>query len=201
LNGIPFIVDSGTYTYHTEPEFRKYFVGTIAHNTIRVNQCDQAINRGPTLWINQYTVYREPMTQKDNRISVAAEHDGYQTQHVIHRREFLYDKAEKLLLITDIIKLDRRKETFLEVPFHVHPDVQISALNGDDGYMLQSPAGIISVKTDPQIHYKICCGELNPILGWYSASFHKKQPAAVLYGSVAIAETSVFKTEIRVIAI
>ena len=201
LNGIPFFVDSGTYTYHTDPEFRNYFVGTIAHNTIRVNQCDQAMNGGPTLWINQYTVFHEPMTQKDNRIRIAAEHDGYKTQRIIHRREFLYAKTEKLLLITDTIRLDRRKETFLELPFHVHPDVQISALSGDNGYTLQSPAGIISVKTDPQIHYKIRCGELNPILGWYSASFNKKQPAPVLYGSVAIAETSVFKTEIRVIGI
>ena len=54
VDGQPVFIDSGTYTYHTEPEWRQYFIGTLAHNTIRINQKDQAVNGGPTLWTKHY---------------------------------------------------------------------------------------------------------------------------------------------------
>jgi len=35
--GQPFIVDSGSYTYHRQDPFRTYFVGSSGHNTILVD--------------------------------------------------------------------------------------------------------------------------------------------------------------------
>ncbi len=76
IDGYPIITDSGTYTYHTDPEWRNYFIGTLAHNTIRVNQTNQAQSTGPTMWINHYKVKiisSETSGQKDK---IVAEHNG-----------------------------------------------------------------------------------------------------------------------------
>ena len=42
MDGYPFLVDPGTYAYHTHAEWRKYFVSTLAHNTVTINNADQA---------------------------------------------------------------------------------------------------------------------------------------------------------------
>ena len=54
IDGQSYITDVGTYTYHSEPEWRAYFKGTLAHNTIRVDEQDQASNAGPCLWVEHY---------------------------------------------------------------------------------------------------------------------------------------------------
>jgi Heparinase II/III-like protein/Heparinase II/III N-terminus len=48
--GTPILVDSGTYTYVGNLEWRNAFRGSSAHNTIRVDGRDQAIPLGPFRW-------------------------------------------------------------------------------------------------------------------------------------------------------
>ena len=42
VGGLEFLVDPGTYAYHTQPEWRAYFRGTAAHNTVRIDGRDQS---------------------------------------------------------------------------------------------------------------------------------------------------------------
>src|SRR5262249_28275217 len=50
-SGHDILTDSGTYCYHTEERWRRYFRGTSAHNTVRVDGVDQAEYGGPFLWV------------------------------------------------------------------------------------------------------------------------------------------------------
>ena len=43
VGGKETLVDPGTYRYNGEPEFRKYFKGTRAHNTVTIDGLDQAV--------------------------------------------------------------------------------------------------------------------------------------------------------------
>ncbi len=44
------LIDPGTYTYIAEPKMRDWFRGSAAHNTIRVDELDQATPAGPFRW-------------------------------------------------------------------------------------------------------------------------------------------------------
>ena len=105
VDGHPVIVDVGTYTYHTEAEWRRYFIGTLAHNTVRIDETDQATSTGPTMWVQHYhpvIVHHESGEHKD---MVVAEHDGYQKRGVMHRRSIALLKQQNRLRIVDSITL------------------------------------------------------------------------------------------------
>ena len=53
LGGVEFLVDPGTFAYHTEPLWRTYFRGTAAHNTLRVDAEDQSVQGGKFLWLKK----------------------------------------------------------------------------------------------------------------------------------------------------
>ena len=54
INGYGIFVDPGTYLYHASKEWREYFVGTLAHNTICIDDQNQAVHAGDTLWLDHY---------------------------------------------------------------------------------------------------------------------------------------------------
>ena len=79
------------------------------------------------MWVQHYrpTVLHHEIG--DTRDVVIAEHNGYQTQGVTHRRELSLDKSSGTLRIIDNIVLERPGEHTLDVPFHVHPSVSVDA--------------------------------------------------------------------------
>ena len=87
IDGQPVFIDSGTFCYHTHPQWRKYFLSTLAHNTVTVNNDDQAKFIGPTLWLNHYTVKTKEHSFSDTVDSVTAEHDGYKKYGITHTRK------------------------------------------------------------------------------------------------------------------
>src|SRR6202012_2469501 len=44
--GVDILADPGTYCYHGEPEWRKYFQSTIGHNTVEVDGQWQSLRGG-----------------------------------------------------------------------------------------------------------------------------------------------------------
>ena len=196
VDGHPVITDVGTYTYHTEPEWRSYFIGTLAHNTIRVDGQDQAKSTGPTMWIQHYqprVLHYETSEAKD---TVIAEHNGYKNLGITHRRELLLNKSERTLLITDNIFLEHPGEHTIDVPFHLHPTVTADTI-ANGAYVLKTPgARKVTVHPDQSLDLSLVRGQTNPLLGWYSSSFQKKEPTSVLHGSVKIKQTTQLVTKI-----
>ena len=198
VDGHPVITDVGTYTYHTEPAWRSYFIGTLAHNTIRIDEQDQAKSTGPTMWIQHYQPKVIHYETSDTKDVVIAEHNGYKRLGITHRRELSLDKGSNILRIVDNIVLDQPGDHTLDVPLHLHPRVTIDP-DETGTYQLQvEGARPVVVRPDESLTLSIVKGQKEPLLGWYSSSFQKKEPTSVLYGSVKIDQTTQLTTEITV---
>ena len=69
--------DSGTGVYHTEDRWRRFFKGTLAHNTVAVDGRDQAEYGGAFLW-NTHANGRLTLEQESpDRFAATGSHDGY----------------------------------------------------------------------------------------------------------------------------
>lgn len=197
VDGHPIITDVGTYTYHTEPAWRSYFIGTLAHNTIRIDGQDQAKSTGPTMWTNHYQVNVLRSETSDTHDLVITKHNGYQRLGMTHQRTLSLDKKNQKLRIVDDIILSRPGEHTLEVPLHLHPSVAVEASNQE--FKLTAPeVRPVTVHPDPTLRISVVRGGTDPILGWYSASFQQKEPTSVLYGTCIIQQTTHLVTEIIV---
>lgn len=181
LDGQPYIIDVGTYTYHTEPEWRSYFKGTLAHNTIRVDQIDQATYAGPSLWLDHYSTKLHLAEENDKEIVVKGSHNGYKSKAVDHLRTFHFDKEKEKLEVIDEIRVRDKKNHLYEFPLHLHPDVQIQSLTSHN-YLIKSSQGrALKITLCDSFDTKVIQGQENPILGWYSPSFLVKTPNSVIY--------------------
>ncbi len=198
LDGYPIITDAGTYTYHTDAEWRDYFIGTLAHNTIRINQTNQADSTGPTMWINHYRTKVIISEATDLVDTIVAEHDGYQKVGLTHRRSLVFDKEQNTITITDNLLGNASQEYSLEFPLHLHPEVIIKSV-GDNQFLLQHPQSrTLEVQFDSSLQTREIRGQTNPILGWYSPSFRIKEPTSALYCNLKFSNTVQLITHIKV---
>lgn len=199
VDGHPIITDAGTYTYHTEQEWRNYFIGTLAHNTVRVDQTDQAKSTGPTMWTDHYqsqVLLHESHPDKD---VILATHNGYEKLEVNHQREIILDKKQETITITDQIFVKGKRQHLLEIPLHLHPGVQVAQVNTHDYILKAQGARHVHVKTDKALEVSLVKGQTQPVLGWFSPSFQIKEPTTVIYGKVLVDHSTTFVTEIRVV--
>lgn len=179
VDGLPYIADVGTYTYHSEPEWRAYFKGTLAHNTIRVDEQDQASNAGPCLWVDHYRPDLAFFTEDAEKVVVRGSHDGYASLGVTHTRTYQFDKATETIIITDQVESDGQH--LYEIPFHLHPDIQVEQGQGN-GFMLSHPRGRkVRLRLDESLKPQLVRGSEGPILGWYSPAFLQKEPTTTIY--------------------
>ena len=200
VDGHPVFIDSGTYTYHTELEWRRYFIGTLAHNTIRINQKDQAVNGGPTLWIKHYKTSIINMELGGDIDRIKATHNGYLSEDAQHIREIIFNRIENEFQIHDTIVVGKNRKILVEIPFHIHPDIEITQ-NEECFHLI--PANTlrkIEFRIDKKLDPVIIKGQINPeILGWYSGSFLKKETTNVIYCKIQIECTTTFNFIIKII--
>lgn len=199
VDGQPVFIDSGTYTYHTEPLWRRYFIGTLAHNTIRINGKDQAVNGGPTLWIRHYKTSVIDQESGNDVDRVTATHDGYKKENAQHIREIVFDKFKNEFHISDTIIIEDKKKVLVEIPFHVHPELVINQLSGNHYQISKHQVRKIDFFVDEKLNPVIIKGQQEPqILGWYSGSFLKKEATNVIYCRTQIYCTNTFKFIIKI---
>lgn len=99
----PLLVDSGTFTYVSDPMLRDRFRGTAAHSTLTVNGWDQARPDGAFRWKEPpaVRVLDWESTEEQDWLDAECRYRG-----VRHRRAILFDKREPQLLVADRVELD-----------------------------------------------------------------------------------------------
>ena len=102
------LVDPGTYAYHTEPEWRRYFRGTSAHNTVGIDGQDQSLQAGNFMWTDHAQARCIEFDVGAVRQRFVGEHTGYDrlADPVTHRREIVFDPARQSIEIADMLRCD-----------------------------------------------------------------------------------------------
>lgn len=182
VGGRPLLVDPGTYSYRAEREWRDYFRGTRAHNTVCVDGMDQAVSGGRFMWVRHacVTVHRlERGTAGE--LALEASHDGYERLRapVRHRRAVRFDPASSLVLVSDALNSAVAHD--FDWHWHVAPGWSAECL--DQGFLLTN-AGVrvtLRIESSQPGHASLHEGEVSPTpLGWYSQTYSVKQPSTVL---------------------
>ncbi|HYQ57755.1 MAG TPA: heparinase II/III-family protein, partial [Draconibacterium sp.] len=195
INGNPVFVDPGTYTYHTEYEWRKYFIGTLAHNTVRINKTNQAKLAGPTLWLKHYKCKITQLNLSEKSDTITAQHNGYRKLGITHTRELRIEKDENRISITDTIKCKKKGEYFLEIPFHLHPNINVKRINNSAFQLIDKELHITQLQLDKRLDTNLINRQMKPeLLGWYSSSFMQKEPCNTIYCTTKITQTQKFQS-------
>jgi hypothetical protein len=99
LGSSDLLVDSGTYTYVSDPAWRDRFRSSAAHNTIRIDGKDQATAAGPFGWKGRPAVHIHEWVSTGERDLLDAE---CRCSSLRHRRRFLFLKPDILFVLDQV---------------------------------------------------------------------------------------------------
>ncbi|MFE2583347.1 alginate lyase family protein [Streptomyces sp. NPDC059378] len=195
-DGVDVLADPGTYCYHGQPEWRRYFRSTLGHNTLELDGADQSVSGGPFLWTRHArsrVLVAEPSGAPAGGTGRwCAEHDGY--QHFVHRRQVELTAAEHGLKVVDEVRGPRRAA--VRLAFHLGPAITAD-LVGNRARLTWTRDGedrSAELELPGELDWQAHRGASDPPLGWYSAGFGRKEPSTTLIGSGFADGTQKFTT-------
>jgi len=177
--GRDILVDPGTYDYFSYPEWRKYFRSTRAHNTVVIDGQDQSEMLGPFLWGRRAKSECLSWQPSDAGGKVIGRHDGYThlSDPVIHKRMLDLDGRE-LVVRDDIISRGKHE---IEIYFHLAEHCVVNPAGGNR-YRVYVKSGTIEIELDASLQVESFSGSEDPICGWVSRGYHRKQACTTLVG-------------------
>lgn len=183
LDGAWWLVDPGTYAYHSDHGWRDYFRGTAAHNTLLMDGCNQSEIGGPFLWL-QHAHARLVGAGTDARGVqwAVGEHDGYKKLGGIHSRRIELEEAGSKITISDEVQGNGEHE--LVIHFHFAPDIELVSGVQSVTWQATKSGGErrMLIVVDDAWRWDILCGSDSPKLGWFSPALGMKVPANTLRG-------------------
>jgi hypothetical protein len=178
--GESYLVDPGTYSYTGEPDWRNFFRGTAAHSTVMIDGEGQAVPDGPFAWKNRPRSRLRRWISTETIDLADAEHDGYRrlADPVVHRRRVLFVKPRYWVIVDDLRgAAEHRVELrfqFTPIPLTVELQSWVRA-QGRGGRGL-----LIRAFSDVPLIAAVRAGEFDPIQGWFSPGYGRREPAPVL---------------------
>lgn len=198
-DGVDVLADPGTFCYHGQPEWRRYFRSTLGHNTLQLDGADQSVSGGPFLWTgharSRVLATDVANTSHEGVTRWSAEHDGYRRS--VHRRRVELTAASLELRVVDEVRGPRRSA--VRLAFHLGPAIAAD-LVGNWAVLTWTREGedrFAVLDLPEQLSWRAHHGESDPPLGWYSAGFGRKEPATTLIGTGFADGTQGFTTVLR----
>lgn len=177
VNGKPFLIDPGTYRYNGVPEWRKYFKGTRAHNTVTIDNFDQAVQETGFIWSHPYKTEIVKNLVLDSGYYLRAVHDGYTRLKypVLHERSICWFKDSNFMIKDSFTGKGIHR---FELNFHFHPDAVLA--EGDFWREVDNQGTKIFITISGNHQFEHIRGQDDPISGWYSPAYGIKKPCSVL---------------------
>ena len=197
LGGVEMLVDPGTFAYHTQGEWRAYFRGTSAHNTVRVDGRDQSQPGGNFMWLRKAQAHCSAWMTSVDEDYLEAWHDGYRAlaDPVTHRRRIVLDKRARSVALEDA--LEASGEHDVEIFLHCAEDSRARPVAG--GFLVERAGKAIAIRWPelPGGAAEVLEGSVAPIGGWVSRRFDEKVPAPTLVWRARVAGGCFLRTTIH----
>lgn len=196
VGGHEVLVDPGTYAYHTEPQWRRYFRSTAAHNTVSVDDRDQSCQSGNFMWSQHAHAQCLVFDCDSTGQRFVGEHDGYRRQglDVTHRRAISFDSQERCFEIVDEIDGERGHE--IRRYWHFAETLSPVCVDGT----IEVEAGRFCIRLVPQEPVSIQSHRAGDATqgGWISRRFDDKVPATTFVWRNTIQGKAQLRTRIEI---
>ena len=176
-NGEPILIDPGTFTYTGDPEWRRYFRSTAAHNTIVVNGGDQARQEGAFQWSAPLPcrLVNADMTPQ-GMVRMLGYVGGHAPGQYRHLRSVAY-QPDEWIFVWDLVD----GASMLELEQHWHCGVAARQTQLPRIFEIAGKAGRVLLRTrGGEGLPDIVSGSEGPPLGWRSPAYGRKEPCAVI---------------------
>ncbi|MGQ0836557.1 MAG: alginate lyase family protein [Gammaproteobacteria bacterium] len=191
------LIDPGTYAYHTEPEWRRYFRSTRAHNTVMIDDTDQSQQAGNFMWTEHARARCSEISLGPRLQRFSAEHDGYTRLEdpVTHRRVITYDEPSATFIVTDELLCAGRHRASR----HWHFAESLEPRVGEDGTCTLHVGGYTVTLTplEKPEEVQVFRGGSPEEGGWVSRSLGRKTPCTTVAWHSAIEGDTTRSTRIR----
>ena len=162
-DGRPLLVDTGTCEYVGPEGKRKWFRGTAAHNTLRVDGLDQSESQEPFIWKSLTKTNVELWSRGQKFDFFRGSHDGYQRLElpVVHRRSIFHRKSF-FWMVHD--QIDGKGSHKLDVAWHLGAGLVRQRRNI---FMAGGQEGGLFLVTAPAQEWRerYCEGHWSPVYG------------------------------------
>jgi hypothetical protein len=197
VGGVEFLIDPGTYAYHTHAAWRAYFRGTSAHNTVRVDGEDQSESGGNFMWLRKARAGCTVWSSTPERDLFEGWQDGYErlADPVKHWRRIVLHKDERRVVIEDTLQMAGTH--LIELYFHCSERASVDL--GADACTIANGDRALSLKLPrlPKAHVSVSKGSTAPVCGWVSRRFDHKEPAPTVVWRASVSGTTVLRSEIQ----
>lgn len=179
VGGKDVLVDSGTYDYFTYDHWRDYFRSTKAHNTVVVDDVDQSVALGSFMWGERAEAKCLRWEPSESGGTVEGEHDGYGrlTDPVTHRRSVTLGDDPLQVVVRDELIANAGHD--IAMYWHLGEQCSVKS-TGPHRYEIDFGSGTVTMEFDTALSVSAKIGSEDPILGWVSRAYHRKEPTTSL---------------------
>ncbi len=197
VGGRDVLVDPGTFDYFAHPEWRTWFRTTAAHNTLEVDGLDQSEMLGPFLWGRRAHARCTRFAAEGEGGTVAGGHDGYArlAAPVRHSRTIQMRAESGVVDVTD--EIESGGEHDVRIYFHVADDCAVR-MDGDSRVRIDAGRSVVHLETDPALEISLFSGSEDPILGWVSRGYHRKEPSTSIVARGSASGNARFRFRLRI---
>jgi hypothetical protein len=195
VQGREFLIDPGTYAYHTQEQWREYFRGSSAHNTLRIDGLDQSEQGGNFLWLRHARAGCSLWLSTADKDCFEGWHDGYTRLQdpVKHRRLLELDKRARRLVVEDRLEMSGSHD--VELYFHCAEACSVDAAEG--GFVISRDAVQVKLRLPACGDSSLHKGELSPILGWASRAFDRRSPTHTIVWRARLSGPTELRSELQ----
>ena len=178
--GESFIVDPGTGCYTAEPEWRNYFRSSQAHSTLTVDGRSQAEPSGPFSWRVRPAAKLLAWKREDGNLFLDACHGAYRhlDARFLHRRRIVFVQSRYWVVVDD---LSGRGRHSVDLHYQFAP---LDLAEAGQGWLRAQGSGGASLwvkaLSAQALESRISCGDREPLRGWVSADYGRREPAPSL---------------------